>query len=176
MYEGRLVRLRPLEWADAERYREWVNDASLASLVDRFRPVTLDEHRRWYESVTTSESVVMFAVDDRESGSFLGCVWLYGVDLRHLRAEVRILLGKTVGKGRGTDALRTLANVAFERQGLQKLWAEVLDTNAPALAAFEKAGFRKEGLLQSDRFVDGARRDVVRFGLRPGESGASASD
>ena len=167
MYEGKLVRLRALEWDDAERYRSWVNDAELASLVDRFRPVSLEEHRRWYERVTTSESTLMFAVDDRESGEFLGCVWLQGIDRHHRKAEVRILLGapSQLGKGRGTDALTTLRRVAFDRTGLSKLYAEVLETNERACRAFEAAGFRREGLLLDDRFVDGESRSVVRFGL-----------
>lgn len=167
MYEGKLVRLRPLEWTDAQQYREWVNDASFGSLVDRVRPVTLEEHRRWYDALIASDSVALFAVDELDSGEFLGCVWLYGVDPRHRRAELRILLGRSHGRGRGTDAIETLVRVARERFNLHKVFAEVLESNERACRSFEKAGFQREGLLREDRFVNGRYQDVVRYGIVP---------
>jgi RimJ/RimL family protein N-acetyltransferase len=167
MYDGRLVRLRPFEWSDAERYRSWVNDAEIAALVDRVRPVTLGEHRRWYEKLTTSESSLVFAVEDRRKKTLLGCVWLHGIDWRHRRAELRIVLGATAREraGRGTDAIRTLCRVGFECLNLAKIYAEVLAANVRACRAFEAAGFEREGVLRHDRFVDGESRDVVRYGL-----------
>jgi len=169
MYDGKVVRLRAFEWEDATRYREWVNDAELASLVDRYRPVSLEEHRRWYDGVTTSDTILMFAVDDLETGEFLGCAWLFDIDKHHRRAEVRILLGGKLGHGRGTDALRTLARVAFTRVGLKRVVAEVLQSNARAARAFESSGFKREGVLREDRFVNGKPHDVVRFGLLSSE-------
>lgn len=167
MYEGRLVRLRPLEWEDAEQYRRWINDAEMAALVDRARPVTYEEHRRWYEKLAGSESTILFAVEDRANRRFLGCGWLHGIDWRHRRAELRIVLGVRGkrARGRGTDAIRTLARVGFERLNLAKIYAEVLETNPRACRAFEAAGFRREGLLRKDRWVSGQYQNVVRFGL-----------
>jgi RimJ/RimL family protein N-acetyltransferase len=173
MYEGKLVRLRALEWQDAERYREWINDAGMATLVDRARPVTLAEHQRWYERLTHSDSVLMFAVDDKVTRRFIGCAWLNGIDRRHRRAEVRIVLGirGKRGRGRGADAIRTLAAVAFNRMNLEKVYAEVLESNDRAVRAFEAAGFRREGLLRQDRWVDGKYQNVVRYGLLRHEQG-----
>lgn len=167
MYDGRSIRLRPLEWEDAERYRQWINDERMGELVDRVRPVTRAEHQRWYERLTGSDSTLIFAVEDRSSRRFLGCVWLNGIDWRHRRAELRIVLGvrSRQGKGRGTDAIRTLARVGFERLNLAKIYAEVLESNGRACRAFEAAGFAREGLLRKDRWVKGKLQNVVRYGL-----------
>ena len=166
MQSGPLVTLRAFERQDAETYRGWINDPEVAALVDRAGPVTAEEHARWYEALVGAPDHHVFAVEETDGRAFIGLVWLYGVHARHRRAEVRIVIGerRAWGKGRGTDALRALADVAFDTLGLEKLWADVLATNPRAVSAFERAGFTREGLLRGDRVVSGARVDVVRLG------------
>lgn len=166
MYAGARVTLRPFERADADRYRAFVNDPEVARLVDRARPVTALEHARWYEQLVASDTSVAFAIDDGKLG-FIGAAWLHDIHWRHRRGEVRIVIGprEAWGGGRGTDALRVLARVAFGPLNLEKLWADVLATNPRAAAAFARAGFVREGVLRGDRVIEGRRVDVVRLGL-----------
>jgi len=173
VHDGRLVRLRPFDPADAERHRAWVNDPEIAQLIDRAGPVSTTEHEAWYRSLVASPTVAVFAVDRLTDGAFIGLVWLYGIEPRHKRAEVRIVIGdkSAWGGGFGTDALRVLVRVGFGVLGLEKLWADVLATNPRAARAFESAGFAREGLLRGDRAQDGRRVDVIRLGLlRPEDS------
>ena len=163
--EGELVRLRRFERGDAEVYRGFVNDPEIAHRVDRAGMVTAEEHAVWYDALVTSEHADVFAVDEKAAGTFIGLVWLYGIEPRHARAEVRIVLGKSHGRGCGTEALRLLVDHAFSTRALAKLWADVLAFNEAAARAFEKAGFVREGLLRSDRFVADGRVDVIRFGF-----------
>jgi RimJ/RimL family protein N-acetyltransferase len=166
MYVGERVKLRAFEPEDAERYRGWVNDAEIARLVDRATPVTPQQHRAWYEALTSSAANLVFAVERLQDHAFIGIVWLYAIHWRHRRAEVRIVLGdrSAWGGGHGTDALRLIRHVAFGPMNLDKLWADVLVTNPRGVAAFERAGFVREGLLAGDRVTDGCRVDVVRLG------------
>jgi RimJ/RimL family protein N-acetyltransferase len=165
--QGELVRLRPFEPDDAERYRGWVNDPEVARLIDRDGPVTRAEHEAWYRALVDSPSAAVFAVDRLADGAFIGLVWLYDIHPRHRRAEVRIVIGdkNAWGGGYGTDALRVLVRLAFGPLGLQKLWADVLATNPRAAAAFERAGFVREGLLMGDRVQAGGRVNVIRLGI-----------
>lgn len=176
MYSGKLVELRPFEEADLEAYRAWVNDAEIARLVDRVAAVTAGEHKLWYQQLIASDRHFVFAIDRRRKPAFVGLAWLYDIHWRHRRAEVRIVIGnkQVWGKGLGTDALRVLQGIAFDGLDLEKLWADVLETNPRAVAAFEQAGFVREGLLRGDRFVGGARTDVVRLGLCRNETGPTA--
>lgn len=164
---GELVRLRTFEPDDAERYRAWVNDPEVARLIDRAGPVTQAEHEAWYRALVASSSAVVFAVDRLSDGAFIGVVWLYDIDQRHRRAEVRIVIGdkSAWGGGYGTDALRVLARIAFGPLRLEKLWADVLATNPRAAGAFERAGFRREGVLRGDRIQDAGRVNVIRLGI-----------
>jgi len=167
MYLGKLVRLRPFEREDAERYRVFINDPQIARLVDRAKPVTKGEHERWYENLVGSPTNAVFAVERKERRGFIGLVWLYEIHWRHRRAEVRIVIGerRSWGGGFGTDALKTVAEVAFGPMNLEKLWADVLEQNPRAIKAFEAAGFVREGLLKGDRAGERGRIDVVRLGL-----------
>jgi RimJ/RimL family protein N-acetyltransferase len=167
VYTGKLVKLRAFDRADAERYRDWVNDAEIAALVDRVKPVSRHEHEAWYEALVTSDTACVFAVERLDDGRFIGLVWLYAIHWRHRRAEVRIVLGDRAswGSGFGLDALRLLVSVAFGPLDLEKLWADALVSNPRAIAAFERAGFVREGLLRGDRVGAGGRIDVVRLGL-----------
>jgi [ribosomal protein S5]-alanine N-acetyltransferase len=164
---GRLVRLRAFEPADAEPYRRWVNDPEIARLIDRAGPVTRAEHEAWYRELVVSQSAAVFAVDRLTDSAFIGLAWLYDIDSRHRRAEVRIVIGERScwGGGYGTEALRLLVQIAFGPLGLEKLWADVLATNPRGVAAFERAGFAREGLLAGDRVQGAGRVDVVRLGL-----------
>jgi RimJ/RimL family protein N-acetyltransferase len=167
VYTGKLVKLRAFDPSDAERYRAWVNDGEIAALVDRVEPVGRREHEAWYEALVTSDTACVFAVERLDDGRFIGIVWLYGIHRRHRRAEVRIVLGdrESWGGGYGRDALRLIASVAFGSLDLEKLWADVLATNPRAVAAFERVGFVREGLLRGDRARTDGRVDVVRLGL-----------
>jgi [ribosomal protein S5]-alanine N-acetyltransferase len=164
---GRLVRLRAFAPRDAEPYRIWINDPEIARLIDRAGPVTPAEHEAWYRELVSSESAAVFAVDRLTDDEFIGLVWLYEIHSRHRRAEVRIVIGDRScwGGGYGTDALRLVVQIAFGPLRLEKLWADVLATNPRAVAAFERAGFRREGLLAGDRVQGSGRVDVVRLGL-----------
>lgn len=166
---GAGVRLRPWERADAERVRGWVNDPGIARTVDRATPVNDHGHARWFERMLEAPGAVLYAIE--LGGQHVGNVWLWEVDPRHGKAEVRILLGDPAarGKGAGTEALSLLAEHAWRGLRLSRLYAYVLAGNAPARRAFAKAGFQEEGLLRADRWVDGAWSDVVVFGRNVSE-------
>ena len=174
VYQGARVRLRTFEPGDAERYRAWVNDPEIARLIDRAGPVTRAEHEAWYRALVASPSAAVFAVDRVSDGKLIGVVWLYAIHQRHRRAEVRIVIGdkSAWGEGSGTDALRVLIHIAFGPLQLEKLWADVLVTNPRGAGAFERAGFKREGLLLGDRIQDDGRVDVIRLGILRGPAKA----
>ena len=129
----------------------WTNDPELARLMDRSRRIDEDEHARWFDSLPSRSDTVYFAIE--EDGQHVGNVWLAGLDQRHRKAEVRIVLGSTaVNRGCGTRAIELIADHAFAALGLNRVYAFVLAFNPRARRAFEKAQFVLEGTLREDRF------------------------
>lgn len=166
MLTGSTVILRPFERRHLDRTRTWTNDPELMRLLDRARPVAELEHEQWFAHLHEKSDAVYFAIESVENDRHIGNVWLWGIDGRHRKAEVRILIGEsdTVGKGFGTEAINLACAYAFEKLNLHKVCAYVLEINPRAKRAFEKAKFTLEGTLKADRWVVDRYCDVYLLG------------
>ena len=150
---GSRVRLRPLDRSHLASTLRWRNDPELSRLLGRINPVSEADHERWFTIVVSQPDCLFWAIEAMADGAHVGNVWLWAIDRRHQKAEVRIVIGEggALNRGLGSEALDLVARDAFEAVGLHKLYAYVLDINPRALRAFEKAGFSREGLLRADR-------------------------
>ena len=162
---GTTVCLCPLDRRHAQRARAWANDVELARLLDRARPVSDAEHEEWTAGLYGRDDCVYFAIETADR-VHVGNVWLWAIDARHRKAEVRIVIGETqvLGRGMGNEAIRLLCDYAHDRLNLRRLYAYVLSTNPRARRAFEKAGFEVEGVLRQDRWTGEGYADVFLLG------------
>jgi RimJ/RimL family protein N-acetyltransferase len=160
------VQLAAFDRSHAERTRAWMNDPELARLLGRERPVSDLEHERWLDAVLRRDDCVFFAILAGDPPCHVGNVWLWDIDARHRKAELRIVLGDPtrVGRGVGSTAIRLACAYAFDVLNLHKIFAYVLDFNPRARRAFEKAGFSVEGVLQKDRWAGDRYADVFVLG------------
>ncbi len=132
----------------------WMNNAEVMRLLHREHLITPEEHNTWFKKLSDDSSCLYFAIEVGPSRRHVGNIWLAQMDRRNLKAEVRILLGESRGAGYGSKAIELLSKQSLTKSGLNRLYAYVLDFNPPAVRAFEKAGFVKEGLLKQDRKSD----------------------
>ena len=163
---GEGIELRPLVRSDLERWRAWINDPEIASYLDRVLPVSEPEHEQFFErSVVGNASAVWYAIDRLPDRSHIGNVWLWNVSSRNRNAELRIVIGdrSAWGTGAGTQAVRLLTQYGFDRLGLHKIYAYVMERNPRAKAAFEKAGYSLEATLRDENFWEGRFADVYRL-------------
>jgi len=85
------------------------------------------------------------------------------------------MLGAAIGEpdywsgGYGTDALLLMLDYAFDWLDFHKLWLGTMAINARVLRQMEKVGFREEGRVRQEFFVDGTWQDGVLFGLLQSE-------
>ena len=101
------------------------------------------------------EDRVYFAIETRGGARYIGHAWLWGIDPFNRKAELRIFIGESdcLEKGIGTEAICLLCRYGFKEMKLHRIYAYVHATNSRARRAFEKAGFKIEGLLRDDRRV-----------------------
>lgn len=149
------VRLVPLDRVHMARTRTWANDPELSRLMDRARPVSEPEHEAWFETLQGRTDCAYFAVEQPEEPHHVGNVWLWAIDERHRKAELRIVIGEPTARGRGLgrQAIDLLCRHGFERLHLHRVYAYVLSVNPGARRAFEQAGFSLEGVLREDRWL-----------------------
>lgn len=151
---GRLD-LVPLDRRHLSRTREWANDPELMRLMDRKQPVSPAEHEAWFASLPRRSDCAYFAIETADPRTHIGNVWLWDIDRRNRKAELRVVVGdRTVrGKGLGAEAIDRLCRYAFDQLDLHRVYAYVLDINPSARSAFERAGFTLEGTLRDDRWA-----------------------
>ena len=176
MHDCADVNLVPLGRQHLAQTRAWANDPELMRLMDRSRAVSEAEHETWFASITSREDCAYFAIEEVGERRHVGNVWLWAIDPRHRKAELRIVVGAPSARGRGVGrhAIDALCRDAFERLNLHRIYAHVLTINPGAKRAFELAGFIVEGLLKDDRLTDGGFVDAWLLARVAGRTSAAS--
>lgn len=166
MIAGKTISLCPLEERHTEKTRAWANDPELMRLLGRANSVSAEEHGEWFARIRERTDCQYFSIETNDDRVHIGNIWLWDIDRRHRRAELRIVIGEAahVGRGEGTEAISLLCDYAFEHLSLHKIYAYVLAINPRARRSFEKAGFVLEGTLHEDRWIGDAYTDVYLLG------------
>jgi RimJ/RimL family protein N-acetyltransferase len=161
--EGRLVRLAPLREEDAEALFRWINDRELVVLNSPFKPVSWDEHRRWFERIRNAPDVEIFGVRRRADDGLIGSCQLNRIDAGRQRCSLQIRIGErdAWGKGYGAEAVRLLVEHAFRGLGLKRVELEVFANNERAIRTYRKVGFREQGVRDAAAVIEGEPVDVI---------------
>lgn len=150
----RRVTLVPLERRHLLRTREWANDPGVMRLMGRAAPVDEAEHEVWFQTVVSRADCAYFAIELTDGSLHVGNIWLWAIDPRHRKAELRVVIGDPESRhlGLGSEAIDLLCRHAFETLHLHRIYAYVLVINPAGRRAFERAGFSLEGTLTDDRW------------------------
>jgi RimJ/RimL family protein N-acetyltransferase len=166
MITAQRIELLPLAARHLDCTRNWANEPELMRLLNRTDYVSEATHNDWFASIQNRTDCVYFAIETRDSHQHIGNIWLWDIDQRHRRAEVRVMIGEKtlLGRGFGTEAIALIADYGFRQLHLHKMYAYVLSINPRARSAFEKAGFAVEGVLRQDRWTGDQFTDVFFLG------------
>lgn len=137
----------------------WIGDPEITRFMASGRDPRGHPSYQW----TGGENSWVFAV--HHGLAYVGIVGLYAVDFLSQKAELRILIGQTRGAGIGTEAVRLLLNFGFGMLNLHRIYLGTAEENKAAYRAFEKNGFRPEGLLIEDLYRDGHWYNNVRMAV-----------
>ncbi|GIH97099.1 GNAT family N-acetyltransferase [Planobispora siamensis] len=172
MLRGDRVLLRAVTKDDLTELHRLYQDVDTAILAQGtpWVPETLEQAITRYEEREPDPDNVPFTVQSASGEEVLGSAMVWGIDTFNRHAHLGLsLLPEARGQGYAPDALRVLCDYAFRIRGLHRLGLETLATNAPMIAAAEKVGFRREGVLRAHAWVAGSFVDEVLFGLLAGE-------
>lgn len=180
--DGKLVRIRAYEKSDLDAVMAWINDEEVtrnlgAGLITY--PVSRMQEEQFLEIAGrsgASESNKIFAIETIAERKYIGGIDLHGINWIDRQAEIGIVIGEKShwSKGYGTDAMRLIMRLGFEKMGLKRLWLKVLAFNARGIRCYEKCGFKREGVLRADRFIEGKYHDGVIMAILEDEYRAAA--
>ena len=96
----------------------------------------------------------------------VGLVELVEINHIHRRCEFQIIIAPAhQGKGYATTATSLAMDYAFSVLNLYKLILIVDCENSRAVHVYQKLGFKEEGILRHEFFVEGEYRDVIRMAI-----------
>jgi RimJ/RimL family protein N-acetyltransferase len=157
----KMLKLEPFSPADFHKLIEWIPDSSFAlkwSGPAFTYPLTEEQLETYLkDSNTVNASKYIFKAVDESTNEVVGHISLGNVDRVHESARIgKVLIGHPEfrGKGYGGHLISAALYFAFDELKLHRVSLGVFDFNTPAIKCYEKAGFKKEGLL----------RDAAKYG------------
>jgi len=159
-----------IEHARSEQYLNWLRDydviKSLNILSYIQKPVSKYELESYYYSMKKDDSILFFALYNKESDEFIGTVKVSKIDLKLCMADIGIMIGekKFWGKGFAKDILHSVCLYLFDHSNLRKLTCGMMAINPAMQKVFEKLGFKVEGIFRKTDSYEGDYVDHLFMG------------
>ena len=165
---GTKVYLRPLEREDAPRLVPWINDAEVTRTLEVFyRPMNIQTELEFIENIYKSEHDIVLGIAVKATDALIGATGLHRLDFKNRHTSFGIFIGEKAewGKGYGTEVTTLMTGYAFETLNLNRVWLHVYEYNERGIRAYEKVGFKREGVLRQDRYHEGRYWDTITMAI-----------
>lgn len=164
MIRGKRVILRAIEEEDLGFCQRLYNDPDVRAVVVGWDfPVSLQNQRRWLDSLGKDKNNVRFIVETLEKQA-IGLTGLWDIDWhnQHALTATKLMISDEFrGKGYGRDAIMAMNAYAFFEVGIHRLWGAILDFNVPSFKSYvERSGWKVEGKLRQHIFRNGSYHDL----------------
>ncbi|MCB9451120.1 MAG: GNAT family N-acetyltransferase [Anaerolineaceae bacterium] len=167
LFTGRLLRFAPPTSEDHAVIARWMQDTDYQRMMedDPIRPLSVEQVAA-FNSGLSSDSFD-FHLRTLADGTLIGFVALFDIKWKNGTSMMAMGIGEAAyrGKGYGSDALRLLLGYAFRELNLYRVGLNVIAYNAPAIRAYERAGFQLEGRRRGMVYRDGERHDLLQYGI-----------
>lgn len=169
LLRGSKVRLTALSKEDAATIATWFDDVGYLRLQETnlALPKNQVQIAADLEELEKSSNTIVFAVRTIADGALIGTVGFYEIEWANQGAWLGMGIGEREawGQGYGTEALGLALQYAFDELNLYRITLTVIAYNERAIALYEGAGFRREGVFREFGQRDGRRYDMYLYGL-----------
>lgn len=157
------VSLRPIEIEDLSMLHKWRNDADIFNhLGGGFIPTSKYEMSQWMANFSKRD-LNNFRFIIEYDGQSVGFISLTNVSYLHRNGVLGIYIGESKFKNKGiaSSALKLLHEFSTKNLNLLKVKLNVNHNNIDALRLYEKNGYKKVGLLEKDKYINGEWLNVI---------------
>lgn len=159
-----MVRLRPLEREDLPYVHQLDNNDSIMRYWFEEPYEAFVELSDLYDKHIHDQNERRFIIEHEKSK--IGLVELVEIDYIHRRAEFQIIIDPAhQGYGYASKAAKLAMDYGFCVLNLYKLYLIVDKENKKAIHIYEKLGFKTEGELIHEFFINGEYRNAIRMCL-----------
>ncbi|MBM7619646.1 RimJ/RimL family protein N-acetyltransferase [Bacillus tianshenii] len=169
IWKGSLVRLRPIQPSDWEKFHKDGSDSEIARLNDViYGPRTEEGTRQWTEAESEKGwdgHHFRLAIENFD-GELVGSISTDKCDPRHGTFSYGVSVFREYWKkGYASDAVRIVIRYFFDELRYQKVNANVYSFNEGSIRLHKNLGFTEEGRLRSMVYTNGHYHDMLVFGL-----------
>lgn len=160
------IELFPLSEADASgSYAGWLMDAEVTRYTEIMpRKYEIAELQAYIRSNIDDPNSALWGIraEIDSAKRHIGNIRLSGINRRHRRGVIAILIGERAawGRGIGERAISLCATFAFNVLDLRKLTAGIVSGHSASRRTFEKAGFHLEATLERHDIFEEREIDV----------------
>jgi len=167
MIKGKSVYLRSIKDEDMESIYKSCQDEEFLYMTGTRKSFTLDEIIKSYKQFSEDSTRYDFAICLLNNNEVIGDLSVLDVDNDNKKAGFRIALHNKniISKGYGTEATKLAQKFTFEELNLNRLELEVFSHNIRGIKAYEKAGFKKEGVLRQSLYINNTYSDEILMGM-----------
>ena len=131
---------RGLTRSDAEVVVRWRSNPDNYRFFFSKKPITLEDHRRWFAGYLDDPSRYDFVIFDKDE------MPVGTVGLSHIEGdscEINYMIGETSARGKGyaKEAVQAMTDIALQELGVKTVYARVLANNPASMAVAEGCGF-----------------------------------
>ncbi|MCY3782680.1 MAG: GNAT family protein [Chloroflexi bacterium] len=163
--QGPRLRLRPITPDDLPDLLRWLGDPEVMAFYGRPPSSLVEARGEFLEPSNLPCWRFIIEADGRAVGEiqygywYADVTWSAGIDIFIGEPDAR-------DRGLGTEAIRTLLQYLFETKRMRRVAIDPEPSNHRAIRAYEKAGFRFDGVIRrhakvDDRWADAAFMTIL---------------
>jgi [ribosomal protein S5]-alanine N-acetyltransferase len=145
------------------------SDEETMKYMDSPLHLTIDDSRLMIEDIGNAyqyETGINWVIESKFNGKMLGYVGFWRIMPEHVRGEIGYALNRKYwGKGYMKEAITAVLHFGFKHLCLHSVEANVNPGNKASTGLLLNLGFRKEGHMKENYFVNGRFVDTIIFSL-----------
>jgi len=158
------IKLVPTRMSDIGNIMSWVNDPEVTAYFAWNKQITLEEERAVLTDLLASKNDYLFTI--MINGKYAGQCSINKIYWPAKNGRIFMVLKKEFqGKRHAKQILELLKEKAFDELNLHKLWLIVREDNFKGLHIYSRCGFKLEGYLHDEYFVNGNYLDMLRMAI-----------
>jgi len=160
---GEKIYLRPVELEDVEVLCRCLNNPESRFSFFLAFPTNHVRQEEFIRSLYKDKELIVFIIVTQDENIPVGYTLFTRIDLVSRAATYGIIIGdsKYWSKGYGSEVTRLMVDYGFNTLGLNRIQLQVWVDNIAGVKAYERAGFKKEGMLRQAMFHDGKFCDFL---------------